>query len=99
MYVFCRDVGPTAPVTNSGPTPEGSPVTFTVANLANLATGETPTLWTDWAGSGTFQQLNSSDVTTNPDGSLSFTHVYDDSGTYPASILVMVATGASTDYA
>jgi PKD repeat protein len=91
------DVAPTATVTNSGPTPEGSPVTFTVANLVDQTPGETPTFWVDWTGSGQFEELTS-DAVSNNGSSYTFQHVYD-TGTYNAVVEIMDGSGGATDYA
>jgi PKD repeat protein len=99
LYVFVNDVAPTATVTNSGTTPEGSPVTFTVANLMDLTPNDTPSYWAEWTGGSQFVQIRSDQLTTNSNGSVSFTHVYDDNGTYPAVIRVMDGGGNYTDYA
>ncbi len=95
--VTVTDVPPTATVTNSGSTPVGSAVTFTVSNLTDQTPGDTPTILADWDGSGQFEEITSDELTTNPDGSLSFTHVYDQNGSYNAVIRIMDGSGGYTD--
>ena len=37
---------------------------------------DTVSLYADWKGTGTFDQIDQGQCTVNPDGSISFTHVY-----------------------
>jgi uncharacterized repeat protein (TIGR01451 family) len=100
-FVTVTDVPPTATITHSGPTAEGSPVTFTVSNLQDQTPGDTPTILADWTGSGSFEEMTSDEITTNPDGSLSFSHAYDQAspqGGYTTVIRLLDGNGGYTDY-
>ncbi len=99
--VTVTDVAPTATVSNSGTTAEGSPVTFTVSNLVDQTPGDTPTILADWDGSGQFEEITCDELTQNADGSLSFTHVYDAASGpngYSAVIEIADSYGGATDY-
>ncbi|HEY7315532.1 MAG TPA: PKD domain-containing protein [Gemmataceae bacterium] len=96
--ITVNDVPPTATVSNSGPANVGSPVTFTVSHLQDLTPGDTPTYLVDWTGSGQFEELTSDEITTNPDGSISFTHNYDTPGSYSAVVQIVDGSGGSTNY-
>ncbi len=101
MVVTVTDVAPTATVSNSGTTPMGSPVTFTVSNLVDQTPGDTPTISADWTGSGQFEEITSAELTQNADGSLSFTHVYNTASGpagYSAVIEIDDGYGGATDY-
>ncbi len=101
LTVTVNPLPPTATVTNSGTAPEGSAVTFTVAPAADPDPTDTITYWADWTGSGEFEEITADQLTTNADGSVNFSHVYDDAsgpGGYSAVIRVMNSAGQSTDY-
>ena len=101
MVVTVTDVAPTATVTNSSPTPEGSAVTFTVSNLVDQTPGDTPSILADWTGSGQFQLITSDQLIQNADGSESFTYVYEtasDASGYPAVIQIADSYGGYTNY-
>jgi hypothetical protein len=81
IFVTVNATAPTATVSVSGPTNEGQPVTFTLSNFdPNLLASAS--IWVNWtgavdeSGAGIFEELPASALTTNPDGSASFTHVY-----------------------
>ena len=97
--VTVTDVAPTATVGNSGSTPEGSPVTFTVSNVVDLDPADTVTYLVDWTGSGQFQLLTPDPLTTNGwNNSVSFTHVYDQGGTYNTVVELVDGDGGTTSY-
>jgi hypothetical protein len=56
------------------------------------------TVYADWTGSGQFDEINDDDYTLLPNGSYSFTHVYNLPGTYSATIHLVDEAGLSTDY-
>ncbi|HVS39904.1 MAG TPA: PKD domain-containing protein, partial [Gemmataceae bacterium] len=94
--VTVTDVAPTATVANSGGT-EGSPVTFTVSNVSDIAPNDTLTYLADWNGNGQFEMIPPDELITGSD-SVSFTHAYDVAGTYNAVIEVIDGSGGTTDY-
>ena len=59
---------------------------------------DTFTYWADWDNTGEFDEVTADAYTTNPDGSVSFNHAYDDNGTYTPVIRVMDAEDDYTDY-
>src|SRR5207302_6419392 len=76
--VTVHSVAPTATVTASGPTPEGSAVVFTVAGLTEADPDDPPSVWVDWTGDGSFDLVPADDWTAQGDGPFTFNHVYDD---------------------
>jgi PKD repeat protein len=95
------NIAPVAMVSNSGPVAEGSPVTFSVSTVIDPNPADALTYSADWTGTGAFTAVPSGQMTVSPDGTISFSHVYDDdSGPtgYTAIIRVTDQDGASTDY-
>jgi hypothetical protein len=77
---------------------EGQSETFTV-QASDPDTLDNLTVFADWTGSGTFEQVDPSEMTANSDGSLSFTHEYDDtptSGTTDNAVIEVVDDGGQT---
>lgn len=93
--VSVANVAPTATVANSGPTPEGSAVTFTIDDVADPDPNDRFTIWADWTGSDGFERMTDEDYLLGP---TQIQHVYDDSGTYQAVIRVMDSDGDYSDY-
>ena len=101
FHVTVNEVTPTAAVSDSGPIAEGSAETFTVGEI-DPDTLDTVSILVDWTGSGTFDELNPEDLIVNQDGSVSFSHVYDQNtapeNDYQAVIRVEDDGGQFTDY-
>ena len=98
FHVTVTEDTPTASgVTATGPVVEGGTVTFTVA-AADPDTLDTVSIYADWQGDGTFDQIDDSQVTDNGDGSLSFDHVYTQPGNFTALIRLGDDGGQDTDY-
>jgi hypothetical protein len=99
--VTATEVTPTAGLTVSGPINEGQAETFTL-NTISPDTLDTVSILADWRGTGTFKQLNPEDLTVNANGTVSFTHVYDNNSApqnvYPVEIRVEDDGGQFTDY-
>lgn len=99
VIVNVTNVAPTATVTHSGPTPEGSNVTFTVSGLTDPNSAATFGFEADWTGSGEFEFIPQSRRTVNPmTGAVSFTRRFDDNGTYTVTIRLSDREGDYTDY-
>src|SRR5207247_510998 len=86
FHVTAREIPPAASVSVGGPISEGQAATFTVRNL-DPDSLDTVTIYANWTGSpaDAFDQLTDGDYTVNPDGSVTFSHVYLDtpaSGSY-----------------
>lgn len=93
VVVHVDDVPPSAVVTDSGPTPEGSPVTFTLNNFRDIDPGATFGIGVDWTGGSNFEI-----VTDVRSGGVTLRHVFDDDGTYPVAFAVFDYEGGSTVY-
>jgi PKD repeat protein len=98
LEVAVQDVPPTASVTCAGPTPEGTPVTFTISQVQDPDPTDSFTVWADWLGTGDFQLLSPQEIRVQADGSWSLQHVYDDSGNYTAVMRFQDREGAERDY-
>jgi len=101
LTVTVNDVAATATVTNNGPGLAGSPVTFTVSSLNVPDSNGGITYSAQWTAGAGFEMLTADELTTNADGSVSFSHVYDvPSGVsgYTATIEVADADGGYTEY-
>ncbi len=97
IKVTVNDVPPTATVTHSGPTSEGSPVTFTVSNVTDVNPNAAFDYAADWTGSGEFEIIPE-DRRILGSGSVSFTRIWDDNGSYPVTIRVLDMEGDFRDY-
>ncbi|MCE9563258.1 MAG: hypothetical protein K8U57_14535 [Planctomycetes bacterium] len=88
FHVTVNDVPPPATATVTSPITEGDVATFTVHNL-NPDTLDLVTIYADWYGDGTFDELTydpatgTGDYTPNPDGSVTFNHRYTDTPNDP----------------
>jgi RHS repeat-associated protein len=91
------DTAPPFTVTNTGG-PEDSPVTFTVSGVTDPDPTDEITYWADWTGDGEFEEVLGNQITSNGNGSVSFTHAYGDHGTYDAVIRVMDSQSDFTDH-
>src|SRR5204862_345574 len=91
FHVTANEDVPAEAVTTSGPIDEGTAETFTV-NTIDPDTLDTVSVLVDWDGSGRFEELNPEDWTVNANGSISFSHVYDNNdapqNVYAATIRV-----------
>ncbi len=97
--VTVAEVAPTATVTDSGPVAAGQSETFTVG-VTDPDALDNVTVLADWTGSGTFQQVDASQMTVNGNGTLSFTHEYDDTpagGTADNAVIEVVDDGGQTN--
>ena len=96
LQVTVNDVPPTAVVNNSGPASAGAPITFNVQNMSSIDPNAQFSVFVDWTGNGDFQPVPRA---TAGDHSLSFTHIWDQAGTYPVTIRLLDGEGGYTDYA
>ncbi|MCI0376129.1 MAG: PKD domain-containing protein [Gemmataceae bacterium] len=99
IVVSVDNVSPTATVTNSGITPEGSPLTITISGANDPNSAVSFDYEADWTGSGDFAFIPETWRSIDPiTGAASFSHVFDDNGTYTATIRVSDNEGGFTDY-
>jgi hypothetical protein len=96
LEVTVNDVPPTATVTTSGPTPTGSPVTFSVQNMTSIDPNASFAVFVDWNQSGEFEAVPRASIAGR---SMSFTHIWDSAGSHAVTIRLLDGKGGYTDYA
>jgi len=93
-WITVLNVAPTGTVSYSGPADEGTEVTITIDDIHDPDPDEIILIYVDWKGEYEWELVSVDFIS----GSVSFTHTYDDSGTYHAIVWIEDIGGLFTSY-